>query len=108
MNCSSCFLNTPAATLYCTYCGTEQDLCIGLLSEFDRRMQERGLFGMDAPPYSLSEVVGVLEAAAEALVTGGYDPKQVAAMASILVSMMFTDRLQGVQLRWYPAGYYLA
>ena len=107
MNCSSCFLDTPPATLYCSHCGTEQNLCTGLLSEFDRSMQERGLFGPDAPPYSLAEVVGVLEAAAEALVTGGHNPELVAGMASILISMMFTDRLQGVQLRWYPAGYYL-
>ena len=108
MICSSCYLDTPAAKLYCTHCGTEQNLCTGLLSDFDRRMQERGLFGIDAPPYSLSEVVEVLEGAAEALVAGGHNPQQVAGMASILVSMMFTDRLQGVQLRWYPAGYYLA
>ena len=108
MNCSSCFRLTPPATLYCTHCGTEQNLCTGLLSEFDRRMQERGLFGPDAPPYSLSEAVEVLEGAAEALVSGGHNPQQVAGMASMLVMMMFTDRLQGVQLRWYPAGYYLA
>ena len=45
MNCSSCFRFTPAATLYCTHCGTERNRCTGLLSEFDRRMQERGLLG---------------------------------------------------------------
>ena len=86
MNCSSCFRFTPTATPYCTHCGTERNRCTGLLSEFDSRMQERGLFGPDAPPYSLSEAVEVLEDAGEALVTGGHNPQQMAGMDSILVS----------------------
>ena len=108
MICPNCDHVIPAGSRYCADCGAEQLPSTCLRAEFDRRMRDRCLLGDDARSYALAEAVGVLEAAAKAVVDGGHDLEQVGTLAGILVTEMLMDRLRGVKLRWYPPIFNLA